>query len=222
MTRSGASGNIRRMSAAATPLSLAELHRLVCNLLRVGHVAQVDLQRALVRVQCGGLLSDWLRWFEHRAASTSTWSAPAIGEQVMLLAPGGDLNAAVALRGIYSDSHPAPSNSGSMHTTQYPDGASVSYDHASGTLTAVGVQTATVQAAGSCTIDTPSTTVTGTLTVQGLLTYQGGLAGSGGNGATMNGPFTQTGGNLSSNGVVLDSHTHSGVQAGGSSTGGPQ
>ena len=39
---------------------------------------------------------------------------------------------------------------------------------------------------------------------------------------TISGTIVQTGGTLSSNGIVLATHTHPGVQAGGSNTGGPQ
>ena len=61
------------------------------------------------------------------------------------------------------------------------------------------------------------------LTVQGLLTYQAGLAGTGGGaGTVISGSITQTGGTLSSNGIVLATHTHTGVQPGGGNTGGPQ
>lgn len=79
-----------------------------------------------------------------------------------------------------------------------------------------------INAPGGTVVDTPSTLNKGTLTTEGLLTYQAGMAGVGGGaGTSISGSITQTGGSLSSNGIVLDSHTHSGVQAGGSNTGGP-
>lgn len=79
-----------------------------------------------------------------------------------------------------------------------------------------------IYAPGGTTIDTPSTLNTGTLTTEGLLTYQDGLAGTGGgNGTSISGDMTHSGGNLSSNGVTLHTHTHSGVQPGGGNTGAP-
>ena len=209
------------MSDSTTAPSLPELYRLLCNLLRVGLVEQVDHGNALVRVRVGALVTDWVRWFEHRAGTVRNWSAPSEGEQVMLLSPGGDLNAAVALRGIYSETAPAPAASGSVHVTQYADGAVISYDDASGQLLASGVTSASVQASGSVTLDAPHTTVTGQLLVQGLLTYQAGMAGTGGaGGTTITGPITQSGGALSSNGVVLHTHMHPGDSGG--TTGVPQ
>ncbi|WP_371321803.1 hypothetical protein [Vibrio parahaemolyticus] len=50
------------------------------------------------------------------------------------------------------------------------------------------------------------------------------MSGTGGAGGktTIDGPITQSGGAITSNGVVLHTHTHGGVQSGGSSTGGPK
>ena len=79
-----------------------------------------------------------------------------------------------------------------------------------------------INAPGGTTITTPSTLNTGTLTTEGLLTYQSGLSGTGGGvGTTITGSIIQTGGQLSSNGIVLDTHTHGGVDSGGDNTAGP-
>lgn len=138
------------MSAAAPELSLAELYRLICNLLRVGAVQEVDHARALVRVKSGNLTSGWLRWVEHRAGTTRSWSPPTVGEQVMLLSPGGDTAAAVALRGIYSDEHPAPSSAAGKHRVQFADGASVEYDQGASALTlSIGGCTQVFSASGT-------------------------------------------------------------------------
>lgn len=82
--------------------------------------------------------------------------------------------------------------------------------------------------APSSTLNSAQTTCTGKTTSQGLLTYQAGMAGTGGGaGTSISGPISHTGtltnnGNVVSNGITLSSHTHSGVQPGGGSTGGPQ
>jgi phage baseplate assembly protein V len=49
-----------------------------------------------------------IRWIERRAGRTRTWSPPSQGEQVVLLCPGGEIGAAVALRGLFSSACPAP------------------------------------------------------------------------------------------------------------------
>lgn len=93
--------------------------------------------------------------------------------------------------------------------------------HATGPVQVVADGGATVQAP-TVTLDSPVTHCTGTLTVDGLLTYKAGMSGIGGGaGTTITGTITQTGGNLSSNGVVLSTHTHGGVQRGGSNTDAP-
>lgn len=201
---------------------LLELARRLDNLIRLGTIHSVDLPAARARVTIGGITTTWLPWMAERAGTTRQWSAPTVGEQVMVLSPGGDFAAGVILLSAYSTASPAPSNSGTEHLTVYPDGARIAYDHASGALTATGVQTATLQSAGLVTIDAPDTHITGTLTVDQLLTYGNGLSGIGGsNGNQISGDFTHTTGQLSSNGIVLDSHQHTGIQPGGSNTGGP-
>lgn len=49
---------------------------------------------------------------------------------------------------------------------------------------------------------------------------QGQSMGSGG--SKFEGGFTNTGGNVTSNGITLESHVHTGVQSGSATTGGPQ
>ncbi|MBT0961665.1 phage baseplate assembly protein V [Denitromonas iodatirespirans] len=201
---------------------LIELARRLDNLIRLGTIHSVDLPNARARVTIGGLTTAWLPWMAERAGTTRQWSAPTVGEQVMVLSPGGDFAAGVILMSAYSTASAAPSNSDTEHLTVYPDGARIAYDHATGALTATGVQTATLQSAGLVTIDAPDTHITGTLTVDQLLTYGNGLSGTGGsNGNQISGDFTHASGQLSSNGIVLDSHQHTGVQPGGSTTGGP-
>lgn len=54
------------------------------------------------------------------------------------------------------------------------------------------------------------------------ITASGGLVINAPGGTTWNGAVTQSGGSLSSNGIVLDTHNHSGVVPGGGLSGGPQ
>jgi phage baseplate assembly protein V len=205
-----------------TLTDIVELSRRLANLVRIGTVAQFDHTNARIRVHTGSLTTTWIPWLTLRAGDTATWSPPSIGEQVLLLAPSGNLEQAVALPALYADAHPAPSTSADEHITVYPDGARIAYNHSTGALTATGVKTALVEAAVSVTLDTPITTVTGQLIVQGLLTYQAGLAGTGGGpGTVITGSIEQTGGTLTSNGVALATHTHGGVQTGGGRTSGP-
>lgn len=207
----------------SSALELADLARRLTNILRPGTVEAIDHAAARVRIRSGDILTDWLPWLTARAGATATWSPPTVGEQVLLLAPSGNLAAAIVLPALYADAHPAPSTSPNEHVMEFPDGAVITYNHAAGALSVQGIKTLTIEADTHVTLNAPATTVTGALTVQGLLTYQAGLAGTGGGaGTTISGTIVQTGGTLSSNGIVLATHTHPGVQAGGSNTGGPQ
>lgn len=210
----------------------AELNRRIENLIRLGTIAEVDHAAALCRVESGGLLTDWLPWFERRAGATREWNPPTVGEQVMVLSPSGVLDGGLVLLGLFSTAHAAPSHSPDEHVIDYPDGARIAYNHASGALTVTGIKTALVQASESVTADTPYTHITGdtkidgTLEVDGLITYHSGMhgeAGAGGGGAiVITGDLIHQDGVLQSNGVVLHTHTHTGVQPGGGDTGLPQ
>lgn len=71
--------------------------------------------------------------------------------------------------------------------------------------------TVTINAAQQTTVDTPLLVITGQMTQTGAK----------GSGAQTSGGLTNTGGTISSNGIVLESHVHGGVQSGGSNTGTP-
>lgn len=95
-----------------------------------------------------------------------------------------------------------------------------------------------INAPGGTTINTPNTTHTGNVKTNGNTAIDGttlskgtitgmggmGITGSGGGGATVSvtGTIVHTSGTLSSNGIVLHTHTHGGVQPGSGSTGLPQ
>lgn len=197
-----------------------ELSRRLENLIRIGTVAAVDHGAALCRVESGGLVTDWLPWIAPRAGTTREWNPPTPGEQVMILSPSGEPGGGVVLTGVFSAAAPAPSQSPHEHLVIYRDGARICYDHAAGHLSATGIQTALIEASASITLNTPLTHCTGRLDVDGLITYHDGLAGEGGaHGNAIHGPITHSDGNLSSNGVVLHTHTH--VDPQGGSTGAP-
>ena len=211
----------------------SETERILANMIRVGVVSELDEANARVKVKVGGLTTDWLPWVTSRAGATRSWSAPRPGEQVVVLSPYGDAAQAVALPSIYQDEHPAPSNTKDAEHVTFPDGTTVNYNSASNTLqidvagdakVIVNCKDATVNATTKVTLNTPDTFCTGNLTVDGLLTYKGGMNGSTGSGAaaTITGAVNITGSSLTHNGKNIGStHTHTGVQSGGGTTGVP-
>ncbi|NKG32826.1 phage baseplate assembly protein V [Erwinia rhapontici] len=183
-------------------MTQAESARLLQNLIRVGIVIQVDYLEYVARVQVGGNTTDWIRWGAQRAGDAQTWWAPAVGEQVVILSPGGDLENAFIAFSLYGADALPPDTSQTSHVTRYPDGAKVSYDPASGMRSVTGIKNALVDASGAMTLNLSQLIINADVVI--------------------NGTVTQGGGNMSSNGVVVHTHVHSGVQSGPSKTGGPQ
>lgn len=101
----------------------SENERIMSNLIRIATVVELDEANARIRVETAGQETGWVPWATGRAGATNRWSAPRPGEQVMLLAPYGDMAQATALIGIYSDRHPAPANDKNIERTVYPDGS---------------------------------------------------------------------------------------------------
>lgn len=197
------------------------MHRQLANLIKQGNIAEVNPAECRVRVAHGGLTTDWLPYFVPFAGGVSVHRPPSVGENCIVLSPSGETANGVVLCGLMSSQFASPSNTEDNTVVQFPDGATVDYNHASGSLKIENVKTVLIQAAESLTIDCPQTTVKGALTVEQLFTYQSGMVGGNGGGgaaATISGSLTHTGGELSSNGVVLHTHTHTGDSGGRTGT----
>lgn len=202
---------MQQLQCAATIAGMdkvAELQRLQGNLIRLGTVAQVDLELALCRVQTGDILTNWLPWLAPRAGTTIDWSAPSPGEQVVLLSPGGDTHGALVLRGIYSNAHPAPTAESGRHLVKFPDGAVIEYDHAAHALSAAlpAGATAQITADGGVTINGP-VIINGDTQVNGDI----GLTGT-----------ARADTDVLAAGISLKSHTHGGVSSGSAVSGPPR
>lgn len=207
-----------------TQTQLTEILRLLRNLVRIGTVAEVDLDQALCRVATGDNTTGWLNWLTLRAGQSRSWWAPSEGEQVLILSLGGELDTAFVLPGIFSDDFPPPSASADGLYIAFPDGATLHYEPESGELQADGVKTAVINASESINataptitcaasvkilLDTPEVECTNNLTTGTLNVKKGGQ---------MSGNIDHSGGKFSSNGVVVDDHDHGGVLRGGDYT----
>lgn len=193
-----------------------ELLRRLDNLLRLGAIAEVDLAQAKVKVQSGEILTTWLPWATFRAGTTQSWSPPTVGEQCLILSVSGELTMGIVLVGIYASN--APSQNGDEHLIKFADGATISYNQASGHLSAKNCKTAEIHATESITADTPSFTCTGNVTIEGTLSVKGEISTD--SNVSAQGTMTAQG-EVSGNGIALSSHTHSGVESGSKNTGTP-
>lgn len=108
----------------------AETSRRIGNLVRLGRVVALDAATARVQVQTGGNVTTWVPWTTGRAGPDRDWSAPEPGEQVVLLAPSGELDQAVVVPGLYQSRHPAPGDSADVRRTVFKDGTVHEYDRA--------------------------------------------------------------------------------------------
>lgn len=192
---------------------MAEILRLLRNLIRIGTVSEINLDDALCRVDTGQNTTGWLHWLTARAGKTRSWNAPSIGEQVLILCLGGELDTGFVLPGIFSDTSPAPSASADALHWSFPDGAVIEYEPETGALIATGIQTATIKAAVKILFDSPEVECTAHLKAKTFDFSEGGK---------MTGDVEHSGGKLASNGVIVDDHDHGGVQRGGSRTDGPK
>lgn len=204
-------------------LAMPEMERRTANQIRYGTVLAVDHAQARVRIKSGEIETAWLPWSTGRAsAAKRRWDPPEVGEQVVLLAPTGDLRQAVVLVGVFQQSAAAPSASPDKDTTVYGDGTVVEYDRATHTLLAdLGAskikadRTEVLLQVGGASLRVTSAgiEIVGNLSITGV---------SGGAAVTMNGDFAITGSALTHNGKNIGStHTHTGVTPGGGTTGAP-
>lgn len=164
-------------------------------IVRLGRVMSVDLAAARCTVSFDDdAESPPLRWMEARMGATRTWSPPSVGEQVILLCPAGEIAAAVVLRGLVSDDHPAPGAS-TRELIQFEDGAVLAYDPAAHKLEAVLPAGGTISLVADGGI-----AITGDIALTGKLTASDDVIAAG---------------------KSLKTHKHGNVQAGSAQTGTP-
>ncbi|WP_333717187.1 phage baseplate assembly protein V [Sphingobium yanoikuyae] len=175
--------------------------------LRLGTIASVDPANATCTAQSGDLVTGDIPWIAQRAGNVRAWSPPSVGEQCLILAPEGDLDAALVIVGLYSDACPPPSVDPNVSLTEYPDGAVIAYDHVAHELTA------TLPAGGTVTIEAPGgVTIIGDTGIVGDTHIAGNLNVSG---------TVQAMEDVIAGSISLKSHKHGQVQAGSAQSGAP-
>ena len=160
------------MTSEAQDFRLVELARRLSNVVRPGVIAEADYALARVRVQYGGpgAVTGWLPWLAARAGGDHSWWAPEIGEQVLILAPSGELSNGIVLAGLYQSNRPAPSDDPDKRLVRYSDGAEIEYDRAAHHLRAV------LPEGGAAEITAPDgVTITGDVAITGDVTVTGGV-----------------------------------------------
>ncbi|EKF65028.1 phage baseplate assembly protein V [Serratia plymuthica A30] len=187
-------------------MGIAELIRLLENVIRVGVVTEIDENAWRVRVATGELDTAWLRWNAQRAGAFNIWLPPSIGEQVWLVCIGGNPETAIIGGSLYSNDHPAPGGSRNEMVITAPDGAKFRYDADAGALAVSGIKTAKVSAEVKIILDSPVVECTELLKTKKFDVTEGG---------EMRGTFSHSGGAFTSNGVQVDDHGHGAIERGG-------
>ncbi|MBF0445091.1 MAG: phage baseplate assembly protein V [Magnetococcales bacterium] len=172
---------------------ISELYRLLDNLIRIGTIKEADYIKALVRVESGEQLTGWIPWLTRRASKDVDWWAPEVGEQVVILSPGGDPAQGVVLPSLYQTLHSPPANLETVRRVEFDDGAWVEYDRAAKILNVytagqvivtagqviVTADQVTVTAGPVLITATDGVTIQGTLHVSGNISTAASLAVSG-------------------------------------------
>ena len=100
-----------------------EAQRRIDNVVRAGVIVAVEFDPwPQCKVQIAGNTTGWMPWMAMRAGGEeASWWAPVAGEQVLVFAPGGDLNACIALPGIYSNQMGPPARHPNQFRLQWND-----------------------------------------------------------------------------------------------------
>ncbi|MDG4854587.1 MULTISPECIES: phage baseplate assembly protein V [unclassified Mesorhizobium] len=111
---------------------IAALKRMVAGNLRFGTVKKVDhdakrVQLLLSEANGREFLSPWRPWGEI-AGNEKSWRPPTQGQQMMLVAPHGDMRQGIALPMTFSDQNPAPSSDSRTRILSTFGGATVLFD----------------------------------------------------------------------------------------------
>lgn len=178
---------------------LSEINRILAGLIRIGTVTALTGNK--VRVRCGENTTPLIPWLTEAADGDRNWRPPKVGAQVVVLAPGGDTAQAVVLRSLYQTQAAAPAEGPDVDHHEYADGAVMAYNRAASALSV------TLPSKGSANV-----TVGGSSIViddgQILLSSNGKSLKIDAGGLAIVGAVAQTGGDITSDGISVQTHFH--------------
>ncbi|MBP2655416.1 MAG: phage baseplate assembly protein [Firmicutes bacterium] len=167
------------------------------NMIRYGKVSSVNPKLHTVRVAFAdksGVVSHSLPVLVSGTLKNKHYHLPDVDEDVLCLFLPNGIQRGFVIGSFYNVNNSPPVSSADKEHVTFSDGTSVEYDRSSSTMTIDCVGTINITAASGVAI-AGNVTVTGSITASGDVT---------------------------AGGISLKSHVHSGVEAGGSITGGPQ
>lgn len=119
------------------PYRIAELERLLNNLILIGTISEVDHPARKLRVKAGDLHTAWLDWPAEIGRNFVAWRPLRVGTQVILASPGGDTTQAKVVGVLYTNNIDAPSPDPEIDLVQFEDGNLVKHDRSSGQITII-------------------------------------------------------------------------------------
>jgi phage baseplate assembly protein V len=175
--------------------------QLTGEVIQVGTVASIDHAARTCTVQLGDLETGDLPWVALLAGRVKLWCPPSAGEQCAVLCPEGDLDNGLVLPGIYSDANSPSTSDPDVFELEFPDGAIISYNHATHALTV------TLPEGGTAALTAPGgVTIEGDVAIKGNVSIEG---------------KAEASEDVVGGGISLKGHKHTGVAAGSAQSGAP-
>lgn len=112
-------------------LQIPDMERRLANVASLGTVTETDYSDAKkprVRVKIGKQTTGWLAFSTGSASGNGEWNPLHSGEQVVLLAPSGDLAQAVIVGRVNSNNAQAPDTDPNVTARTWEDGAREEYN----------------------------------------------------------------------------------------------
>ena len=167
----------------------SDARRRIANLMLIGKVVEVDAAGVRARVKVGSMTTALLPWVSQRAAVMNCWTAPAVGEQVLVVCHNGDPAQGVIVGSLNSADNPAPSCNPDLFKVVFSDGSYAEHDvadhemkihsagkvelTAAGDVNAVTEASAKITAAGKADVTAPAINLNGAVTITGSLAVTG-------------------------------------------------
>ncbi len=138
---------------------LTELNRRLANIVTIGTIDSVDYGAATARVRIGDLVTAGMPMRTMRAGGDQTWAPHEVGEQVIVLAPSGNLSCGVIIGALYSDHGAANGDRAGLQRASFANGAVIEYDRDANQFT--------MNLGGGSIVIKGAVTITGDVTVSG-------------------------------------------------------
>ena len=174
----------------------AELLRRIESIIVFASISETDETARRLRVSIDdGQISGWLPWPADIGRNYIRWHPLRIGCGILLACPSGNLANAQIIGQTYSKNLPPPSSAKNIDTIVFEDGTAIEYNSESSTLSVDAVGDIAIISGTETAITAPTISITAdTLNITAAV--------------IIDGPVTQAGGDITSDGIGLQAHKH--------------